>query len=299
MYPNGGTTPQPASGIYSLLSSPTEEESVGYRYQQVSPLQSSEAETRIAYANEGPNKRLKAADNVTRYSHGGSASKENDNVQIASILTRLSNVEQELDVLKNVPRAGSIAPDIASARSLLVPALQGIAKDYNETNAAPQSGLTPIYDDRYNQNNNDVMQSLSLRRDLSHPENPPFGIFWTYTVEETLLWPILGYHGSVNSSLDALFANSDSEDQPSVGDSLVSRSAAHPNVNGIQSGLDDGAVIQELTESFLKNVHVKSPILDPSELRSRAANVAENGLNWDEETCQVVSMLVTWLEDPD
>ncbi len=80
-------------------------------------------------------------------------------------------------------------------QSLLVPAMQGSLRSHNSPHSVTESSNTPIYDDRYHESQGDVMDTLSLRRDLTRLENPPFGMWWTYTVEETLVWPILGYRG--------------------------------------------------------------------------------------------------------
>ncbi|CAI7612324.1 unnamed protein product [Penicillium glandicola] len=146
------------------------------------------------------------------------------------------------------------------------------------------------------------MDSLSLRRDLSHPENPPFGIWWTYTIEETLLWPILNYHGPVNEVLDVLFDSSDDEesDNDKNGDEntpqiermrspQMGKSKRKQNGMRNSSGLDDGDIVPNLIDSFLRNVHIRSPILDLLQLRNSAKNLAENGLDWDGETCQVIN----------
>ncbi|KAI9172731.1 hypothetical protein HJFPF1_02244 [Paramyrothecium foliicola] len=180
-------------------------------------------------------------------------------------------------------------------------------RDAYDVPSAP-SGNTPLYGSRDRQTHGEIMETLSLRRDLSRPENPPFGMWWTYTVEETLLWPILDYHGSVNTSLDAimLYLHSDSDDEeddenrengkdgtrrPPGREPLRPRASQH-QLYKTQSfdrrGLDDGTVIPELIESFLKHVHTKSPILDPTVLRSQAESVIENGIGWDAASCQVL-----------
>jgi hypothetical protein len=157
----------------------------------------------------------------------------------------------------------------------------------------------PLYSHRDTQTHDDVMGSLSLRRDLSHPENPPFGTWWTYTVEETLLWPILEYQGNINNCLDVILGDFDDEPgnkdtgaspnaEGNTGPYTKERRKQHLS-SGITLGLDDGATISELVGSFLRNIHTKFPILEPQELRERGQNLVESGLGWDGETCQVVS----------
>jgi hypothetical protein len=222
------------------------------------------------------------------------------NEQIAAILARLSDFERRLDIVNPTPHhSASPASDIAAMRSLLVPAMQG---GHSTPRASPADPVdeTPIYDERYHQTHNDIMESVSLRRDLSHPENPPFGLWWTFTVEETLLWPILGFRGNVNSSLDAVMLGSREDEEGEEGEVgfAGSRGAEYLRARPQGSspgdlsgrGLDDGTVVPGLIESFLSNVHTKCPILDPQSLRSYAANLVENGPGWNAKTCQVVSL---------
>ncbi|KAH6689492.1 hypothetical protein F5X68DRAFT_260171 [Plectosphaerella plurivora] len=217
--------------------------------------------------------------------------------QIAAILARLSDFERRLDMVNPTPsHSASPASDIAAMRSLLVPAMQGGHSTPRASPGDPPADETPIYDSRYHQTHNDIMESVCLRRDLSRPENPPFGMWWTFTVEETLLWPILGFQGNVNSSLDAVMLGShdgsDSEEGISgeipADHARDSRSGRSPGAAMGGRGLDDGTVVPGLIESFLSNVHIKCPILDPQGLRAHAASLVENGPGWDARTCQVL-----------
>ncbi|KFA51608.1 hypothetical protein S40293_03937 [Stachybotrys chartarum IBT 40293] len=205
--------------------------------------------------------------------------------------------------------SGTSASEIATMRSLLVPAAQGGSRRLSQPQDVVMSpaGDTPVYDNRH-QTQQDVMESLCLRRDLSRPEDPPFGMWWTYTVEETLLWPILGYSGNVNSGLDVVMLDSEGDtgsedeydDQNNAGcaQQMHERSPGSPLLQGYlrpeftdmmdRRGLDDGTVVPGLIENFLKNVHSKCPILNPDELRVHGANLVENGLSWDATSCQVL-----------
>jgi hypothetical protein len=236
--------------------------------------------------------------------------------QIASIMMRLGEVERRLDIVKepSAQRSSistSSPADTATARSLLVPAAQGrfrLSDSFASELATIPSADTAIFDDRH-ETEHDVMESLSLRRDLSKPENPPFGLWWTYTVEETLLWPILMFNGSVNRSLDVVMLGTPGEDdsgsEDGDADAMVDQSSmtrehgrmgtSHSSggvqnaIRGDRRGLDDGTVVPELIDSFLKNVHVKHPFLGAAKLRSQAANIIENGIGWDISSCKVVS----------
>ncbi len=102
----------------------------------------------------------------------------------------------------------------------------------------------------------------------------------------------------MNSCLDTIMGDSGYDsDGEDVDMSRAERNNTSPKSHRLLPtgstlyGLDDGAVVHELVESFLVNVHIKNPILNPSELRTRAGDLIENGLSWDAKTCQVVSAL--------
>jgi hypothetical protein len=151
-------------------------------------------------------------------------------------------------------------------------------------------GPTPIYAEKDDDDTpGHIMAALSLRRDLSRPENPPFGTWWTYTVEETLAWPVLGYRGNVNACLDALMAGLDNRDDD---DDDVTSDRPGSDIwpdSVVRVGLDDGTVVPELIENFLVNVHAQNPILNPVQLREQAGDLVENGLVWDGRACRIVS----------
>ncbi|KAF5627224.1 uncharacterized protein FTJAE_9309 [Fusarium tjaetaba] len=203
----------------------------------------------------------------------------------------------------------------ATTRTLLVPAAQGRFRLFDSlaSEIEVDSGDTAVFGDCY-ETEHDVMESLSLRRDLRNPGNPPFGLWWTYTVEETLLLPILNFKGNVNLSLDVVMLgapggdDSDSEDAAADGDddgdemasqdfmaSNNRRVGTYASIGSVQNptrgefrGLDDGNVIPELIDSFLKNVHVKYLFLEATQLRTQAANAIENGIGWDTASCKVL-----------
>ncbi|KAL3496924.1 hypothetical protein BJX62DRAFT_232120 [Aspergillus germanicus] len=212
---------------------------------------------------------------------------ESSDPQVTSILTRLSNLERRLE-MSSVPGPSS---DLAALRSL-APAMQGGLRSSSSSIQALISppGPTPIYAEKDEDDTpGHIMAALSLRRDLSRPENPPFGAWWTYTVEETLAWPVLGYRGNVNGCLDALMADLDERDDDDGYDTASCRPRSNiwpDSVVGV--GLDDGIVVPELIENFLVNVHAQNPILNPVQLRAQAGDLVENGLGWDGRTCRVL-----------
>lgn len=230
--------------------------------------------------------------------------------QIASIMMRLGEVERRLDIVREPPTQGSgtsASPaDNATVPSLLVPAAQGRFRVWGglADAATTPSGDAAVYDDRH-ETEHDVMEFLCLRRDLSRSDDPPFGIWWTYTIEETLLWPILMFEGNINRSLDIVMLggpdDTDSESgdsDPSEAEDIVvdvdGRMQDSPTFAGDTSmddrrGLDDGTIVPGLIDSFLKNVHIKCPFLDPPKLQAQAARLVENGVGWDAGSCKVVS----------
>ena len=219
-------------------------------------------------------------------------------VHIQTILHRLTAVEAKLARLSPSLTNSEPSPDIASIRSILSPAMQASSDGATYVH----NGTTPIYNDQHMQRHGDITDLLSLRRNLAQPENPPFGVWWTYTIEETLSWPILEFNGDINCGLDALMDSSDDEDGGSSDEddtqyvkSSLARRGDRQKSEHIKRGLDDGVVVPELIESFLRNVHTKNPILDAPALRLYASAMIENGLSWDGETCQVVSLFIQLL----
>lgn len=175
--------------------------------------------------------------------------------------------------------AKSDIPDLMSIHSILSPAMQGSSDPRVEIGGSSDD-ITPIYSTLERQYGDNFMDSLSLRRDLTCMENPPFGAWWTYTIEETLVWPILEYDGDISIGLDALLElpDNDEDDVCTLGE------------RSIQVGLDDGETVRKLTGNYLEHVHTQNPVLDPNELRSNINDLIENGLRWDDKTCQVVSI---------
>jgi len=236
---------------------------------------------------------MKSQDVAAVY-HRGQAQPTGWDTQIPTILSRLAKVEEELAMLKQPSTNSSPYPsDVASMRSILSPAMQGSSDPRAQISFSAHQETTPIYGDHERPLGSNFMDSLSLRRDLLSPENPPFGMWWTYTVEETLVWPILEFDGEINSGLDAVLDLPDEdEDESSIeaGHGLGRSPAGRNHVGRIRKGLDDGDTVHELIHSFLGNVHIQNPVLDPAKLQAYVSNFIENGLGWDGETCQVVSV---------
>ncbi|CZT00485.1 uncharacterized protein RCO7_02976 [Rhynchosporium graminicola] len=254
---------------------------------------------RLSYPNEEARRKRRAIDmnpdqDLPAIHHRGKAQSISRGTQIESILGRLSKVEEELAMLKQPPTDSSAyTSDTASRRSILAPAMQGSSDPRAQMSLSAHQETTPIYGEPEQLYGSNFMDSLSLRRDLLSPENPPFGIWWTYTVEETLVWPILEFDGEINSGLDAVLDLSDEDDGERSSKAAYGpgpgRLPAGPNhVGRVRKGLDDGDTVQELIESFLENVHIHNPVLDTAKLQSYVSNFIENGLGWDGETCQVL-----------
>lgn len=56
---------------------------------------------------------------------------------------------------------------------------------------------------------------------------------------------------------------------------------------GTSLGIDEERA-PSLVETFLVNVHIKNPVLDPDELRRKANDIAEVGFGWDADSCLLV-----------
>lgn len=185
-----------------------------------------------------------------------------------------------------------MASDLASRRSILAVPMQAIRED-NSLNlpSSPHNSMASIYGDEDTQGHGHVLEILSLRRSLAQPENAPFGLWWSYTVEEMLSWPILDFKGNISVGLDALMDSTDEEgDDEDQSPSSTRKEKARKRLKRAKRSLDDEVLVPDLIESFLKHAHTMNPILEPSVLRKHAASMIELGLSWDGETCQVVSM---------
>ncbi|KAH8172224.1 hypothetical protein LIA77_08992 [Sarocladium implicatum] len=231
--------------------------------------------------------------------------------QIAAITARLVEIERRLNTARDSPgrheSTTSSLCDAAAAPSLLVPAAQGMLKGWDSLadQVTQPSRETAVYDSLHEEEHeHNVMEFLSLRRDLSNAKTPPFGLWWAYTVEETLLWPILSFRGGVNDSLDivmlgqsTLDSDSDSDDGSendvmegsSIGKHHTYGDSTAFNTSKIECrGLDDGSVVPKLIDDFLANVHAKYPFMQPQQLRAQAAHMVENGVGWDKTSCKVL-----------
>lgn len=172
--------------------------------------------------------------------------------------------------------------------------MQGSSDPDDSLQSNPQNGITSIYGDEDAQGSGSMIESLSLRRSMACPENAPFGLWWSYTIEETLSWPILEFHGNISIGLDALM---DSSDEDEEGNGKNCRVVQSNSVGKTQRqkhtlrSLDESTIVFELIEDFLESAHAMNPILDPADLRKHAANMIEHGLSWDGETCLVVCLI--------
>lgn len=184
-----------------------------------------------------------------------------------------------------------LTSDMASRRSILAVPMQASSdRSFAVQTTSPQNSMTSIYGDEDTQGNGHVLEVLSLRRSMAQPENAPFGLWWSYTIEETISWPILEFKGNISVGLDALMDSSDEEGENEEHSPISNtrKGKGRKRLKRIKRSLDDDVMVPELIESFLKHAHTMNPILEPSVLRKYAASVIEDGLSWDGETCQVL-----------
>lgn len=87
-------------------------------------------------------------------------------------------------------------------------------------------------------------------------------------------WPVLRGHIASNSV------------QPRIRTAAGNRRSI-PSVTTSGSAINEGNSVT-LVEAFLRNVHTKNPILDPTELRGLARTAAEDGFIWDGSSCLIL-----------
>lgn len=109
--------------------------------------------------------------------------------------------------------------------------------------------------------------------------------------EDILEWPVFaGRRTSYDRSrIESLIFRT----SPGTSDSTASFRHNGNAANSIFSGTPGRGVNEEdaplHAERFLVNVHIKNPVLNPSDLRRNARWVAENGFGWDADSCLMVS----------
>jgi hypothetical protein len=104
-----------------------------------------------------------------------------------------------------------------------------------------------------------------------------------------LEWPI--FEGKFDSSdSKTLFFNPGASQEGKKDPRKIDLSNLPAYVNG-RSGFGRGVHEEDthmLISEFLKHVHVKNPILDPSDLKSIARQMSEHGFGWDGPSCLVL-----------
>ncbi|PVH72061.1 hypothetical protein DL98DRAFT_577054 [Cadophora sp. DSE1049] len=213
------------------------------------------------------------------------------------ILSAIDKLAVSLSSADPIQHNGQDSPtsDMASRRSILAVPMQASSERSSYIQTSPQNSMTSIYSDEDTQGTGHILESLSLRRSMAQPENAPFGLWWSYTIEETLSWPILEFQGNISIGLDALMDSSDEDGEEDEQHQSrircqisVRKRKGRKNLKRVKRSLDDEEMVPELIESFLKHAHTMNPILEPSLLRKNAASMVEHGLSWDGETCQVL-----------
>lgn len=110
---------------------------------------------------------------------------------------------------------------------------------------------------------------------------------------DVLGWPVFQGHVKDDSTVEALFETSSNEDSalsPRGSFAAAGSSTHRPSPSFVRSSA--GGIREEntlaLIEDFLRNVHTKNPILDPTELLEMGRTVAEEGFGWDDRSCLVL-----------
>ncbi|KAL2213944.1 hypothetical protein CC79DRAFT_1391828 [Sarocladium strictum] len=106
--------------------------------------------------------------------------------------------------------------------------------------------------------------------------------------EDILEWPV--FKGRRTSYDRARIESLIFRTSPGTSDSTASfRHGGNGNGSSIFMGTPGRGVNEEdapsHAERFLVNVHIKNPVLNPSDLRRNARWVAENGFGWDADSC--------------
>ena len=118
--------------------------------------------------------------------------------------------------------------------------------------------------------------------------------------EDMLEWPI--FQGRYDrTKIEALIFDPTLDWQNHGGITSISEDASdapYSNSQDPRSSLGTGRGVQEedvipLIDSFLMNVHVKNPIIDPNFLQRTAKSVATTGFGWDARSCLVVRLLTS------
>ncbi|KAH7166574.1 hypothetical protein EDB81DRAFT_782450 [Dactylonectria macrodidyma] len=115
--------------------------------------------------------------------------------------------------------------------------------------------------------------------------------WWFSSVESTLVWPSLRPYHLLQAPLTSIVEMDDEAD--SVGlqaDPHCSSLRLPPHLHGghaaySRGGLDDRAEMTRFVDAFIKYIHAKQPLIDPSLLYNQIAVVEEEGLGWDAATC--------------
>ena len=107
--------------------------------------------------------------------------------------------------------------------------------------------------------------------------------------ESTLKWPI--FRGLVPVGISSLVLQTDLDiDEGCAVEEHVSGRGYGTTGSG-RVVLSDESNIRVLCQRYLQVVHVKNPIFEVSRFNVHVKGVLEHGLDWDEGSCVVVSML--------
>lgn len=157
--------------------------------------------------------------------------------------------------------------------------LESIAQTQKDSNASPTYDLTPRLTTEPNlryENSNDYNLGHVHRGNLSHGTGHSPSNRLCAGVERLLFWPkVIEFLG-----------------EPVVEKSFVlehnlDTAGLAPDRQSSKYGIREDDFLT-LCRNFLEYVHVRNPILEPSELEQHAKDLAESGLKWDAKSFLVV-----------
>ncbi|KAF2086368.1 hypothetical protein K490DRAFT_7350, partial [Saccharata proteae CBS 121410] len=125
-----------------------------------------------------------------------------------------------------------------------------------------------------------LIKSSSVQEDAHSPEPVEFAASSYQAVENILRWPIFEGRYDPRRVESLLFCSEHIKHQPSAGPRYQNE------LNNPQANEDETIVSR--TAAFLRNVHIKNPILDAQEVMRMSHSIAMNGFKWDAQSCLVL-----------
>ena len=125
---------------------------------------------------------------------------------------------------------------------------------------------------------------------LIQPSNTTLGPWWGVTLEETLNWSGIRQFDLQDPTVIALTDRPLSEVCLPSGIDPSKRGSLPPAPDrDTDLGLDDVEEMSRFVEKFLRNIHIRNPLVEPTFLRDQIAISTEIGLQWNSSACLLVS----------